>query len=211
MNIIQKIQSLRAAFESATQKFADYQLGDLTVRIGGEVAVGTPIALFDAEGNPIDATGEHDIPSIGKVVVTNGVIESVTPAPVEEVVAEEVVAPEEVAAPEAADAAAAVEEVAAVVEEIAPEAPAEEVAAISAEAVAEIMAKLGSIESEMNTIKEELGGYKDREKKMFEAIEQLGKLPTAPEVTGPVIGKFKKDEADRFDKLAQTLKTLKTK
>jgi hypothetical protein len=202
MNIIEKIQSLRAAFESATQKFADYTLGDLTVRIDGEPVIGAAVTLLDADGNPIDATGEHTIPSLGTVVVANGVIESITPEAVAEVIVE---------AAEPADAAAAVEEVAAVVEEIAPEAPSEVVAAISAEVVAEIMEKLEAVTAEIVEMKKAMMGYQDKEKQMFDLIEQVAKMPSVPAEPKKVVGQFKKDNTDRLEALTQTLKTLKTK
>jgi hypothetical protein len=202
MNIIEKIQSLRAAFESATQKFADYTLGDLTVRIDGEPVIGAAVTLLDADGNPIDATGEHTIPSLGTVVVANGVIESITPEAAAEVIVE---------AAEPADAAAAVEEVAAVVEEIAPEAPSEVVAAISAEVVAEIMEKLEAVTAEIVEMKKAMMGYQDKEKQMFDLIEQVAKMPSVPAEPKKVVGQFKKDNTDRLEALTQTLKTLKTK
>lgn len=200
MNIIEKLQTLRAAFEAATQKFADYQVGELTVRIEGEPVVGAPITLLDADGNPIDATGEHVIPSLGTVVVANGVIESITPEAAEEVVVEAAETPAE-----------AVAEVIEVAEELAPEAPAEVVAEVSAEVVAELVEKLDAMNAEIVEMKKTMMGYKDREKQMFELIEQLASLPTAPEKKETFAGQFKKSEADRFEKLAQTFKTLKTK
>jgi hypothetical protein len=202
MNIIEKIQSLRAAFESATQKFADYTLGDLTVRIDGEPIAGAAVTLLDADGNVLDATGEHVIPSLGTVVVANGVIESITPEAPAEVIVE---------AAEPADAAAAVEEVAAVVEEIAPEAPSEVVAAISAEVVAEIMEKLEAVTAEIVEMKKAMMGYQDKEKQMFDLIEQVAKMPSVPAEPKKVVGQFKKDNTDRLEALTQTLKTLKTK
>ena len=203
MNILETIQKMRAAFEAATHKFADYKVGELTVRIDGEPVVGAAVALLDADGNPIDATGEHVIPSLGTIVVANGVIESITPEAAEEVVAERAETP--------AEAAAAVEEVAAVVEEIAPDAPAEVVAAISADVVGEIIEKLDAMATEIVEMKKKMMAGEKREKEMFAVIEQLAALPTAPEKPQTFAGQFKKAEADRFEKLAETLKTLKTK
>lgn len=200
MNIIEKIQSLRAAFESATQKFADYKVGDLTVRIDGEPIVGAAVTLLDADGNPIDATGEHSIPSLGTVVVANGVIESITPEAAAEVVVEAAETPAE-----------AVAEVIEVATELAPEAPAEVVAEVSAEVVAELVAKLDAMGAEIVEMKKAMLGYQDREKQMFELVEQLAKLPTAPENQEPVVGKFKKSEDDRATRIAQTIANLKTK
>lgn len=195
MNIIEKIQSLRAAFESATQKFADFKIGDLTVRIDGEPIVGAAVTLLDADGNPIDATGEHIIPSLGTVVVTNGVIESITP---EEVVVEAAETPAE-----------AVAEVIEVATELAPEASPEAVAEVSAEVVAELMEKLGAMETEIVEMKKKMMGYQDREKQMFDLVEQLAKLPTAPEKNESTVGKFKKTETSRAEQIAQTIATLK--
>jgi len=203
MNIIEQIQKIKAAFESVTLKFADYKIGELTVRIEGEPIIGAAVSLIDADGNPIDATGEHAIPSLGMVVVSNGVIESITP----EAVAAEVAA--EDAAIEAP--AEVVEEVAAIVETIAPEAPAEVVAAISAEVVAEIVEKLDEMATEIVEMKKKMSAGESREKQMFTLIEQLSKMPTAPEKPKGFVGEFKKNESDRFQKLAETLKTLKTK
>jgi len=200
MNIIDKLQSLRAAFEAATQKFADYQVGELTVRIEGEPIVGAPISLLDVDGNPIDATGEHTIPSLGTVVVANGVIESITPEAAEEVVVEAAETPAE-----------AVAEVIQVAEELAPEASPEAIAEVSAEVVAELMGKLGAMEAEIVEMKKTMLGYQDREKQMFALVEQLAEMPTAPEKKETFAGQLKKTEADRYEKLAQTFKTLKNK
>jgi hypothetical protein len=199
MNILETIKSLRAAFEQAVQKFADYKVGELTVRIEGEPIVGAPVMLMDADGNPVDATGEHSIPSLGTVVVANGVIESITPEAVE------------VEAAEPEEAAAAVEEVAAVVEEIAPEAPAEAVAAISAEVVADIMAKVDAMMGEMVEMKAKLLASNEREKQMFEIVEQLAKLPSVKEEPKTIVGQFKKTEFDRIEKLSEAIKQLKNK
>jgi hypothetical protein len=197
MNILEKLQTLRAAFEQAVQKFADYQLGELTVRIEGEPAVGTAVTLLDAEGNPLDATGEHTIPELGTIVVSNGVIESITPMVVE--------------AADVTDAAAAVEEVAAVVEEIAPDAPAEVVAAVSAEVVAEIMEKLDDMMGEMVEMKKKLKASEAREKSMFELVEALANEPSEKQPEKVMFGQFKKDEVGNLSKVAEALKTLKTK
>jgi len=197
MNIIEKIQSLRAAFESATQKFADYTLGDLTVRIDGEPIAGAAVTLLDADGNPIDATGEHTIPSLGTVVVANGVIESITP---EEVVVEAAETPAE-----------AVAEVIKVATDLAPEATPEVIAEVSAEVVAELMDKLGAMEVEIVEMKKAMMGYQDKEKQMFDLIEQVAKMPSVPAEPKKVVGQFKKDNTDRLEALTQTLKTLKTK
>jgi len=199
MNIIEQIQKLRAAFESAALKFADYKLGELTVRIEGEPVVGAKVTLLDADGNPMDATGEHTIPSLGMIVVTNGVIESIM---AEEAVATEV---EAAASPEEV-----VEEVAAIVEVIAPEAPAEVVAAISAEVANEIIEKLDEMATEIVEMKKKMSAGENREKQMFALIEQLTKLPTAPEQPKGFVGEFKKNESNRFDKLAETIKQMKT-
>lgn len=197
MNIIEQIKQLRAAFESAVQKFADYKVGEMTVRIEGEPVVGAAVTLLDADGNPIDATGTHAIPSLGTVVVANGVIESITP---EEVVVEAAETPAE-----------AVAEVIEVATELAPEASTEAVAEVSAEVVAEIMEKLGAMEEVIVEMKKKMSAYGEREKQMFALIEQLSGLPTAPEKPQTFAGQFKKAEADRFEKLAETLKTLKIK
>lgn len=198
MNILEKIQSLRAAFENAVaQKFADYMLGELTVRIEGEPVVGAAVTLLDAEGNPLDATGEHTIPELGTVVVSNGVIESITPVAVE--------------AADAEETAAAVEEVAAVVEEIAPEAPEEVVAAVSAEVVAEIVEKLGVMETEIVEMRKKLKASEDREKAMFDLVEALAKEPSVKETPKPVFGQFKKDEVGNLSKVAEALKNLNPK
>lgn len=195
MNILEKIQSLRAAFENAvTQKFADYMLGELTVRIEGEPVVGAAVTLLDAEGNPLDATGEHAIPELGTVVVSNGLIESITAV----VEADEV--PEE-----------AVEEIVGVVEAIAPEAPAEVVAAISVEVVGEIMDKLDEMASELVELKKKLKASEEREKSMFELVEALAKEPSVKEDPKPVFGQFKKDEVGNLSKVAEALKNLNPK
>ena len=196
MNILEKLQTLRAAFEQASLKFADYMLGELTVRIEGEPVVGTAVTLLDADGNPLDATGEHVIPELGTIVVSNGVIESITPMVVE-------------AADEAA-AAVAVEEVAAVVEEIAPEAPAEVVAAISTEVVGEIMEKLDEMASELVELKKKMMAGQEREKSMFELIEALAAEPSVKNEK-VMFGQFKKDEVSNMNKVATILKNLKTK
>jgi hypothetical protein len=196
MNILEKLQTLRAAFEQASLKFADYMLGELTVRIEGEPVVGTAVTLLDADGNPLDATGEHVIPELGTIVVSNGVIESITPMVVE-------------AADEAATAVA-VEEVAAVVEEIAPEAPAEVVAAISTEVVGEIMDKLDEMASELVELKKKMMAGQEREKSMFALIEALAEEPTVKEQK-VMFGQFKKDEVGNLNKVASILKNLKTK
>jgi len=196
MNILEKLQTLRAAFEQASLKFADYMLGELTVRIEGEPVVGTAVTLLDADGNPLDATGEHVIPELGTIVVSNGVIESITPMVVE-------------AADEAA-AAVAVEEVAAVVEEIAPEAPAEVVAAISTEVVGEIMEKLDEMASELVELKKKMMAGQEREKSMFALIEALAEEPSVKNEK-VMFGQFKKDEVSNMNKVATILKTLKNK
>jgi hypothetical protein len=194
MNILEKLQTLRAAFEQASLKFADYMLGELTVRIEGEPVVGTAVTLLDADGNPLDATGEHVIPELGTIVVSNGVIESITPMVVE---AEEV--PEE-----------AVEEIVSVVEAIAPEAPAEVVAAISVEVVGEIMDKLDEMASELVELKKKMMAGQEREKSMFALIEALAEEPTVKEQK-VMFGQFKKDEVGNLNKVASILKNLKTK
>ena len=192
MNILEKLQTLRAAFEQASLKFADYMLGELTVRIEGEPVVGTAVTLLDAEGNPLDATGEHVIPELGTIVVSNGVIEAITPLVVEA----------------AADPAVAVEEVAAVVEQIAPEAPAEVVAAISAEVVGEIMEKLDEMAGELVEMKKKMMAGQEREKSMFALIEALAAEPSV-KTDKVMFGQFKKDEVGNLNKVASILKTLK--
>ena len=192
MNILEKLQTLRAAFEQASLKFADYMLGELTVRIEGEPVVGTAVTLLDAEGNPLDATGEHVIPELGTIVVSNGVIEAITPMVVEA----------------AADPAVAVEEVAAVVEQIAPEAPAEVVAAISAEVVGEIMEKLDEMAGELVEMKKKMMAGQEREKSMFALIEALAAEPSVKNEK-VMFGQFKKDEVGNLNKVASILKTLK--
>jgi len=194
MNILEKLQTLRAAFEQASLKFADYMLGELTVRIEGEPVVGTAVTLLDADGNPLDATGEHVIPELGTIVVSNGVIESITPLVVE---AEEV-------------PAEAVEEIVSVVEAIAPEAPAEVVAAISTEVVGEIMEKLDEMASELVELKKKMMAGQEREKSMFALIEALAEEPTVKEQK-VMFGQFKKDEVGNLNKVASILKNLKTK
>jgi hypothetical protein len=194
MNILEKLQTLRAAFEQASLKFADYMLGELTVRIEGEPVVGTAVTLLDADGNPLDATGEHVIPELGTIVVANGVIESITPLVVE---AEEV--PEE-----------AVEEIVSVVEAIAPEAPAEVVAAISTEVVGEIMDKLDEMASELVELKKKMMAGQEREKSMFALIEALAAEPSVKNEK-VMFGQFKKDEVGNLNKVASILKNLKTK
>jgi hypothetical protein len=194
MNILEKLQTLRAAFEQASLKFADYMLGELTVRIEGEPVVGTAVTLLDADGNPLDATGEHVIPELGTIVVANGVIESITPMVVE---AEEV-------------PAEAVEEIVSAVEAIAPEAPAEVVAAISTEVVGEIMEKLDEMASELVELKKKMMAGQEREKSMFQLIEALAEEPTVKEQK-VMFGQFKKDEVGNLNKVASILKNLKTK
>jgi hypothetical protein len=194
MNILEKLQTLRAAFEQASLKFADYMLGELTVRIEGEPVVGTAVTLLDADGNPLDATGEHVIPELGTIVVANGVIESITPMVVE---AEEV-------------PAEAVEEIVSVVEAIAPEAPADVVAAISTEVVGEIMEKLDEMASELVELKKKMMAGQEREKSMFQLIEALAEEPTVKEQK-VMFGQFKKDEVGNLNKVASILKNLKTK
>jgi hypothetical protein len=194
MNILEKLQTLRAAFEQASLKFADYMLGELTVRIEGEPVVGTAVTLLDADGNPLDATGEHVIPELGTIVVANGVIESITPMVVE---AEEV-------------PAEAVEEIVSVVEAIAPEAPAEVVAAISTEVVGEIMEKLDEMASELVELKKKMMAGQEREKSMFALIEALAEEPTVKNEK-VMFGQFKKDEVGNLNKVASILKNLKTK
>jgi hypothetical protein len=194
MNILEKLQTLRAAFEQASLKFADYMLGELTVRIEGEPVVGTAVTLLDADGNPLDATGEHVIPELGTIVVANGVIESITPMVVE---AEEV-------------PAEAVEEIVSVVEAIAPEAPAEVVAAISTEVVGEIMDKLDEMASELVELKKKMMAGQEREKSMFALIEALAAEPSVKNEK-VMFGQFKKDEVSNMNKVASILKNLKTK
>ena len=194
MNILEKLQTLRAAFEQASLKFADYMLGELTVRIEGEPVVGTAVTLLDADGNPLDATGEHVIPELGTIVVSNGVIESITPLVVE---AEEV-------------PAEAVEEIVGVVEAIAPEAPAEVVAAISTEVVGEIMEKLDEMASELVELKKKMMAGQEREKSMFALIEALAEEPSVKNEK-VMFGQFKKDEVGNLNKVASILKNLKTK
>jgi hypothetical protein len=194
MNILEKLQTLRAAFEQASLKFADYMLGELTVRIEGEPVVGTAVTLLDADGNPLDATGEHVIPELGTIVVANGVIESITPMVVE---AEEV-------------PAEAVEEIVSVVEAIAPEAPAEVVAAISVEVVGEIMDKLDEMASELVELKKKMMAGQEREKSMFALIEALAAEPSVKNEK-VMFGQFKKDEVSNMNKVASILKNLKTK
>jgi hypothetical protein len=194
MNILEKLQTLRAAFEQASLKFADYMLGELTVRIEGEPVVGTAVTLLDADGNPLDATGEHVIPELGTIVVANGVIESITPMVVE---AEEV-------------PAEAVEEIVSVVEAIAPEAPAEVVAAISTEVVGEIMEKLDEMASELVELKKKMMAGQEREKSMFQLIEALAAEPSVKNEK-VMFGQFKKDEVGNLNKVASILKNLKTK
>jgi hypothetical protein len=194
MNILEKLQTLRAAFEQASLKFADYMLGELTVRIEGEPVVGTAVTLLDADGNPLDATGEHVIPELGTIVVANGVIESITPLVVE---AEEV-------------PAEAVEEIVSVVEAIAPEAPAEVVAAISTEVVGEIMDKLDEMASELVELKKKMMAGQEREKSMFALIEALAAEPSVKNEK-VMFGQFKKDEVSNMNKVASILKNLKTK
>jgi hypothetical protein len=194
MNILEKLQTLRAAFEQASLKFADYMLGELTVRIEGEPVVGTAVTLLDADGNPLDATGEHVIPELGTIVVANGVIESITPMVVE---AEEV-------------PAEAVEEIVSVVEAIAPEAPAEVVAAISTEVVGEIMEKLDEMASELVELKKKMMAGQEREKSMFALIEALAEEPSVKNEK-VMFGQFKKDEVGNLNKVASILKNLKTK
>jgi hypothetical protein len=194
MNILEKLQTLRAAFEQAALKFADYMLGELTVRIEGEPVVGTAVTLLDADGNPLDATGEHVIPELGTIVVANGLIESITPMVVE---AEEV-------------PAEAVEDIVSVVEAIAPEAPAEVVAAISTEVVGEIMEKLDEMASELVELKKKMMAGQDREKSMFELIEALAAEPSV-KTEKVMFGQFKKDEVSNLNKVASIMKTLKNK
>jgi hypothetical protein len=169
-------------------------LGELTVRIEGEPVVGTAVTLLDADGNPLDATGEHVIPELGTIVVANGVIESITPMVVE---AEEV-------------PAEAVEEIVSVVETIAPEAPADVVAAISVEVVGEIMDKLDEMASELVELKKKMMAGQEREKSMFQLIEALAEEPTVKEQK-VMFGQFKKDEVGNLNKVASILKNLKTK
>lgn len=191
MDILTELRSLRQAFEAATQKFADYKVSDeLTIRIEGDPVAGASVFVVDAEGNASPAPdGEHMIPELGTIVTSGGVISEVKMADV-------------------ADTAAAVEEVAAVVEEVAPEAPAEVVAAVSAEAVAEIMEKLSNMASTIEEMKQELGGYKDREKKMFAIVEQLASQP-APEPTQKATHAFSKAPSNDFNQIAKAIKQLK--
>lgn len=201
MDIIAKLKSIRAAFEAATQTFADYKVGEVTVRIEGDPIEGAAVSAMDADGNPIDPTGDHVIPVVGTITVENGVITKVVPAEVVEVVE----------AADVTDAAAAVEEVATVVETIAPDAPAEVVAAVSAEVVAEIMEKLEGMAAEIVEMKSKLAAGSEREKQMFEVLEQLAKSPTAPEKQKSTVGQFKKDNTDRAAVIAQTIQNLKNK
>ena len=189
MDILTELRSLRQAFEAATQKFADYKVSDeLTIRIEGEPVAGASVFVVDAEGNASAAPdGEHMIPELGTIVTSGGVISEVKMADV---------------------ADTAVEEVAAVVEEVAPEAPAEVVAAVSAEAVAEIMEKLSTMASTIEEMKQELGGYKDREKKMFEIVEQIASQP-APEPAQKATHAFSKAPQTDVNQIAQALKQLK--
>lgn len=191
MDILTEIRSLRQAFEAATHKFADYKISDeLTIRIEGEPASGASVFVVDAAGNVSPAPdGEHVIPELGTIVTAGGVITEV------------------MMMADAAETAAAVEEVAAVVEEIAPEAPAEAVAAVSAEVVAEIMEKLGGMETAIAEMKQELGGYKDREKKMFAIVEAIASQPTENK---PAEKKVNQAFSKSFDHnaLAATLQSL---
>lgn len=190
MDILTELRSLRQAFEAATQKFADYKVSDeLTIRIEGDPVAGASVFVVDAEGNASPAPdGEHVIPELGTIVTSGGVISEVKMADV-------------------ADTAAAVEEVAAVVEQVAPEAPAEVVAAVSAEAVAEIMDKLSAMATTIEEMKQELGGYKDREKKMFSIIEKLAAEPSkTPEQKATHA--FSKKQSDNIGEIAQALKVI---
>lgn len=194
--LIEEIQKLRQLFQS--QKFADYQVGDMTIRIDGEPVEGAKVFVVDAEGNVSPAPdGEHNIPDMGVITTMGGVI----------------VAPQtEVAAADTTDAAAAVEEVAAVVEEIAPEAPAETVAAVSAEAVAEIMEKLTAMESEMVEMKKKMMGYQEREKQMFAVIEKLASEPSAPETdTNALTQHFSKAPKNDMAEVIKIVQNFKNK
>jgi len=213
MNPLQKIAELRKALASftATMKFADYKLEDGTnVRIDGEPVAGTMVYVIDEAGNAIPApAGEHVIPDLGTIVVENGQLVSVAAAApvVEEVMADPT------------EAAAAVEEVAAVVETLAPEAAPEEAAAIATDVVAEIQEKImemqGVIE-EMKKKMDSMAAASSAQATQFSATlnamaDALAEAPSAPAKAGfsAVIENRKTKEADNFGQLANVIKNLK--
>lgn len=209
MNIKERIATMRKALAEFTAqlKFADYKLEDGTiVRIDGEPVAGTMVYVLDEAGNVLPAPdGDHVIPELGTITVAGGVL---TAAPV---MAEAVV--EEMADP--AQAAAAVEEVAGVVEEIAPELPAEEAAVIATDVVAEIQEKimeLTGVVAEMKKKMDAMTASSAAANSAFAAaIEALAEMPSAPAKTpiAGVIETAKKKEAHNFGAVAEAIKKMK--
>ena len=210
MNIKERIATMRKALAEFTAqlKFADYKLEDGTiVRIDGEPVAGTMVYVLDEAGNVLPAPdGDHVIPELGTITVAGGVL---TAAPVmAEVAVEEAMA-------DPAQAAAAVEEVAGVVEEIAPELPAEEAAVIATDVVAEIQEKIMELTGVVAEMKKKMDAMTvssaAANSAFAAAIEALAEMPSAPAKTpiAGVIETTKKKEAHNFGAVAEAIKKMK--
>lgn len=184
MNIKEKIAEARKLIAQFTAafKFADYKLEDGTiVRVDGELAIGTAVFVIDAEGQLIPAPdGVHSLPEVGEVTTEGGMI-TVVPE-VAAVVEEEYMEP--------ADAAAAVEAVAEVVTDIAPEAE-EEAVAIATDVVGMIQSRLEVLEVAVEEMKQamqasraasasSLATFSTAIKHIADAVEAIKAEPSAP-------------------------------
>lgn len=218
MNLKEKIAAMRTVLATftATMKFADYKLEDGTtiIRIDGEPdpAMKPAVSVIAEDGSILPApAGEHIVPDLGTIVVENGQLVAITPAAAP--VVEEALA-------DPTQAATAVEEVAAVVETLAPEAAPEEAAAIATDVVAEIQEKILAMEGVIEEMKKKvdaMGAASSAQAASFSATlnamaEALAEAPSAPATkTGfsAVIENTKKKEADNFGALANVIKTFK--
>ena len=214
MNLKEKIATMRQALAAftATFKFADYKTvdGSAIVRIDGEPVAGTMVYVLDEAGNILPAPdGEHALADLGTIVVEGGVL-TAAPVMVEAPVVEEALA-------DPAQAAAAVEGVAAVVETIAPELPAEEATAVATDVVAELQEKILALEGVVEEMKKKMdmqsAATAQFNQAFAAAIEALAEQPSAP-AKSPIAGvietaKFK--SAQNLNVVAENLKKMNLK
>lgn len=208
MNLKEKIATMRQALAAftATFKFADYKTvdGSAIVRIDGEPVAGTMVYVLDEAGNILPAPdGEHALADLGTITVEGGVL-TAAPVMVEAPVVEEALA-------DPAEAAAAVEEVASVVEGIAPELPAEEAAVIATDVVAEIQEKILALEGVVEEMKKKMSAMGAANTAFASAIEELAAMPSAPAKTAVagVIETAKHKEREQFSAIANNIRNLK--
>ena len=209
MNIKEKIAQARQLIAQFTAafKFADYKLEDGTiVRVDGEMAIGTAVFVIDAEGQLLPAPdGVHALPEVGEITTEGGLITAVPE--VTAVVEEEMMEP--------AAAAEAVEAVAEVVTEIAPEAEAEAVA-IATDVVGMIQSRLEVLEAAVEEMKQamnanrataasSLATFSAAIEHIADAVEAIKSEPSAPAKpnNNAIIEGVKATSSANFEKLAQ--------